>query len=136
MSSYRLNNTLKTKIKKTLLLSLITLPITASAHTYTDHHSHPDKKHHSLKEHTTTSYHTHHAAQQHTLHSKHNHKSETEHKSAIHHKATHELKVHRSTIQNIVHIMLLYMSITKRKGMKYSITCIQKNAQVFINITI
>lgn len=89
MSSYRLNNTLKTKIKKTLLLSLITLPITASAHTYTDHHSHLDKKHHSLKEHTTTSHYT---AQQHTPHSNHHHKSETEHKSAIHHKATHELK--------------------------------------------
>lgn len=84
MSSYRLKTALKAKIKKTLLLSIIVLPITASAHTHSEHHVQLNKKHHSKTER--------HHSNSHVVTHHHNHRivHKDKHAKALIHDAKHE----------------------------------------------
>ncbi|KJF83142.1 peptidase P60 [Photobacterium angustum] len=93
MSSYRLKNLLKAKLKKTLLLSLIALPITASAHTHSENHIRLNKKHNSnTYHHVVTHHNSHNIEHKNSKTAKHSEKHETHHvthKSHYLHRLSH-----------------------------------------------
>lgn len=93
MSSYRLKNLLKAKLKKTLLLSLIALPITASAHTHSENHIRLNKKHNSnTYHHVVTHHNSHNIEHKNSKTAKHSEKHETHHvthKSHYSHRLSH-----------------------------------------------
>ncbi|PSV50836.1 C40 family peptidase [Photobacterium sp. GB-3] len=96
MSSYRLKNVLKAKLRKTLLLSLIALPITAFAHTHSEHHVELDKKHHSnIHHHVVTHHYSHNIEHKHSKTPKHSEKHETHHAHSTHHSTNHHV-AHKS----------------------------------------
>ena len=112
MSSYRLKNLLKAKIKKTLLLSLITLPITASAHTHSENYVHLNKKHHSyIHHHTVTHHHTHKIEPKQTKTPKHSEKHETH----LTHHSTKNRVAHKSHYSHHLSHSSHYTSAKKHK---------------------
>ncbi|EAR53211.1 putative lipoprotein NlpC [Photobacterium sp. SKA34] len=90
MSSYRLKNLLKAKLKKTLLFSLIALPITASVHTHSENYIQLNKKHHSnTYHHIVTHHNSHNIEHKHSETSKHSEKHHVVHKSHYSHSSHH-----------------------------------------------